>query len=117
MKTTHAILAATAAAATLALTPAHADVDSNCYNEWNAAVITQKIGEKCRFLDAAAAAKIQATQAARMQCATAKATPAEKGEIAKMASAAEADGARRAAQAQCGEMRKAFDMNVSRLAR
>lgn len=98
---------------------ARADVDAKCYNEWNAALITQQVGEKCKYLDASAVARLKATQDARMQCALKKATAAEKAEIqGKKAAQAQADSVQRVAQMQCGaDVRKAFDQNVSRFQR
>jgi len=112
------IPAAAMLVAALAAPCARADVNAKCYNEWNAALITQQIGQKCNYLDASAAARLNATQDARMQCALKNATAAEKAEIqGKTAAQAKADSVQRVAKMQCGaEVRKAFDSNVSRFA-
>ena len=110
---------AAAAMLTAALTApcAHAHVDAKCYNEWNAALITQQVGQKCNYADAAAVARLQAAQAARMQCALQKATGAEQTDVSKRAAEAQADSVRRVGQTQCSaDTRKVFDRNVSRFA-
>jgi hypothetical protein len=103
--------------ATLIAPYAHARVDAKCYNEWNAALITQQIGQKCNYADAAEAARLQAAQATRMQCALKKATAAEQADVSTTATHAQADSVRRVAQTPCSaDTRKVFDTNVSRFA-
>jgi hypothetical protein len=116
--TSLATLTAATLLAVFAAQPARADVDTKCYNEWNAALITLALGQKCSYIDAATADKIQKAQAARMQCAEAKATAAEKSDLAKSAAAAQADSAKRVAGMQCAaDVRKAYDAQVTNLAK
>ena len=105
-------------AAVLAAPCARADVDAKCYQEWNAAMFTQKVGQKCKYLDAGAVARLKATQDARMQCALKKASAAEQAEINKRVTQAQADSVKGVAQMQCNaDTRKAFDFSVSQFAR
>ncbi|HEX3099146.1 MAG TPA: hypothetical protein VHQ02_15610 [Usitatibacter sp.] len=103
--------------AALAAPCAHARVDAKCYNEWNGALITQQIGQKCNYADAAAVARLEATQSARMQCALKNATAADQADVNKRAAHAQADSVQRVAQTQCSaDTRKVYDRNVSRFA-
>jgi hypothetical protein len=111
-------LAAAAVLAALAAPPARAEIDAKCLNEWNGALITIALGEKCKYIDAATTDKIRKAQDGRMQCAKAKATPAEQGELAKTVAAAQADSVSRVAQMQCAaDVRKAYDAQVTNLAK
>ena len=111
-----ATLTAAALVAAFAAHPVRAEVDAKCYNEWNASLITLQLGEKCKYLDPAAAAKVKQGQDARLQCFQAKATAAEKADLAKQMAAAQADAANRVAQMQCtADIRKAYDTQVMSL--
>jgi hypothetical protein len=104
--------------AALAAPCARADVDAKCYKDWNAALFTQQVGQKCHYLDAAAVARLKATQDARMQCTLKKASAAEQADVNKKATQARADSLQHVAQMQCSaDTRRAFDFNVSQFAR
>lgn len=118
MKSRITLAAAACALAALGARDAAADVDARCYNEWNAALVTLQVGEKCKFLDGAGAEKVRKAQEERMQCALAKATAAERAEMTgKTAPAARKDSVAQVAAMQCGSVRAAFDAQVKALAK
>jgi hypothetical protein len=97
--------------------PARAEVDQKCHNEWHMALMTQQIGQKCGYLDAAAADKLKKAQAARMQCAHAKATSEEKTWLDGSMRDGQTRAATQVAGMQCTpDVRKAYDANLAALA-
>jgi len=117
MKYPYVIAFAAAALATVLAAPcAHANLDAKCYNEWNAAFVATQIAQRCQFVDAAGAAQLKAAQDARMQCAVAHATAAEKGDFTAKTATVQAESAKRAATMDCSTAtRQAFDAYLARL--
>jgi hypothetical protein len=96
--------------------PAWAEVDSQCQGDWHTALVTQQVGQKCGYLDAATADKLKKAQDARVQCAQAKASPEEKNWLATSMAEGQSKVAARVAGIQCTpEARKNYDSNVSKL--
>jgi len=117
-RSTTLLMAAACAVAALGAHPARADIDAKCYNEWNGALITLQLGEKCKYIDAAATDRIRKAQDARLACAKAKATAAEQADLARTIAAAQADSVKRVAEMQCtADVRKAYDAQVANLAK
>jgi len=118
MKSRITLAAAAFVLAAMGAREAAADVDAQCYNDWNAALVTLQVGEKCKFLDGAGAEKVRKAQEQRMQCALAKATAAERAEMTgKTVPAAQKDSVAQVAAMQCGSVRGAFDAQVKALAK
>jgi hypothetical protein len=70
-----------AAAAVSVALPAAAQVDQQCIQQWQQAISTRALDERCKSLDAATAAKLKALEDSSLACATAKASAADKAQL------------------------------------
>jgi hypothetical protein len=109
------LMIAAALAAGGAARPAHAGIDGKCWRQWQTALVTSAIGKKCNFTDAATADALAKAEAARLQCAEAKATAAEKAKLQTQVAQVQAKATQRAAQLQCSEVKSSYDTSVANL--
>lgn len=101
------------AAAVSAALPAAAEVNQQCIQQWQNAVSTRALGERCQSLDAGTSAKLKALEDSSLACAMAKATADEKAQLDAALPQFKAAQAKELGSTPCNESTKAAVSGVA----